>query len=418
MLLDEPHASLFRSILIEEVCNPHANPMITIHDIEDGLQKNQFSLHYQPKFSLVSGQVSGSEALIRWTRPDGSAPQPAEFISLAERSGLIKKISAFIVPILMRDIAALSSRNLTPVSFNVSARDFEDDLLARQILGAIHAAGIAPEALVVEITESVALACDDAVKRNMLLLRDAGLGLSMDDYGLGFSSVDTLSKWPFTSIKIDQGLVSRMLDSEKNAMIVRSAIRLGHELRIEVIAEGVETVEQYQFLLEAGCRSVQGYLISKPVSLAELITRQDDHRFGSSPAGLIHMAIMDHVQWRRHLARYALQRAILPVDSPDRQSHDYPILSYCDCGLGRWLYGDGAIFSEQEEFQHLEVSHKSLHAIGVDLVKRIQHGAGPPEVKALMERLQEASMHMLGSLTILENIELATAFRDRGIHSH
>jgi hypothetical protein len=176
-------------------------------------------------------------------------------------------------------------------------------------------------------------------------------------------------------------------------------------------------VEQYQFLLESGCRSVQGYLISRPVSLAELIARQVDHRFGSAPAGLIHMAIMDHVQWRRHLASYALQRAILPADSPDRQSHDYPTLSYCDCGLGRWLYGDGAILSEQEEFRHLEVSHKSLHAIGLDLVRRIQHGAGPPEVKALMERLQEASMRMLHSLTTLENIELATAFRDRDIES-
>jgi EAL domain-containing protein (putative c-di-GMP-specific phosphodiesterase class I) len=387
--------------------------MITIQDIEEGLERNQFCLYYQPKFSLVSGQIAGSEALIRWFRPDGAMPQPAEFIALAEGSSLIKKISAYILPILLRDIPALGAHNLTPVSFNVSARDFEDDVFASRVLDAIKIAGILAGALVVEITENQALACDESIKRNLLLLRDAGIGLSMDDYGLGYSSVDTLSKWPFSSIKIDQGLIGRMLDSEKNAMIVRSAIRLGHELGIEVIAEGVETVAQYQFLLEAGCKSVQGFLICKPLSLVELMVRTHDHGFAQVPVALIHMALVDHLQWRRHIVRYALQRANLPADSAVRQAPAYPTLSYSDCGLGRWLYSDGQKFSGLEEFRNLEVSHRAMHAVGVDLVSLIQAGAGPVEVGVCIRQLQDASMQMLAQLTLLENFELATAYQGK-----
>lgn len=263
----------------------------------------------------------------------------------------------------------------------------------------------------VELTENQALACDESIKSNLLLLRDAGIGLSMDDYGRGYSSVDTLSKWPFSSIKIDQGLIGRMLNSEKSAMIVRSAIRLGHELRIEVIAEGVETVEQYQFLLETGCKSVQGFLICKPLSLSELMAREHDHGFAQSPVGLIHMAILDHLQWRRQIVSYALQRANLPSDSAIRQAPGYPTLSYCDCSLGRWFYSDGQKFSGHEEFRDLEVSHRTLHAVGADLVKRIQAGAGPVEVDACVKRLQDASMQMLALLTLLENFEIATAHK-------
>ncbi len=385
--------------------------MITIQDIEEGLERNQFCLFYQPKFSLVSGQIAGSEALIRWLRPDGSMPPPAEFIGLAEGSPLIKKISAYILPILLRDIPALATRNLTPVSFNVSARDFEDDVFARRVLESITIAAIPAAALVVEITENQALKCDKSIKNNLFLLRDAGIGLSMDDYGLGYSSVDTLSKWPFSSIKIDQGLIGRMLSSEKNAMIVRSAIRLGHELRIEVIAEGVETVEQYQFLQEAGCKSIQGFLICKPLSLAELIAREHDHGFAQFPVGLIHMAILDHIQWRRHIVSYALQRVNLASDSAVRQAPDYPALSHYDCRLGQWFYGDGQKFSGHEEFRNLDVSHRTLHAVGADLVRLIQAGAGPVEVNACIRRLQDASMQMLGQLTLLENSELAAAYQ-------
>jgi EAL domain-containing protein (putative c-di-GMP-specific phosphodiesterase class I) len=167
------------------------------------------------------------------------------------------QISAHIVPSAIRDIPILATKNFTPVSFNVPARDFEDDILARSLLDALRISGVPPAALVVEIMENEALSCNRSIRKILLLLHKARLSLSMDDYGLGYSSVDTLSKWPLSSIKVDQGLVGRMLGSEKNARIVRSAIRLGHELRIDAIAEGVETPEQFQFLLDSGCRVVR-----------------------------------------------------------------------------------------------------------------------------------------------------------------
>jgi hypothetical protein len=159
------------------------------------------------------------------------------------------------------------------------------------------------------------------VLSNIRALSDAGVGLAMDDYGIGYSSMDTLSQWPFTTIKLDQGIVERMLDSSKNATIVRSSIRLAHELGLEVVAEGVETLPQHDFLVEAGCRIAQGYLLSRPLPLDEFKAFcAHPSRCRGLPVGLVHMAIVDHVQWRREMASYAIQRSGLPSDSPLRPS--------------------------------------------------------------------------------------------------
>ncbi len=385
--------------------------MITPQDIEAGLGARQFQLFYQPKFSMARGEVCGSEALVRWCPPDGAVIDPGAFLPVAHRAGLSPRMSAYIVDRLFEDMAVLGPTPFSPVSFNTVASDFEDDALCGQILDGVAAAGIAPELLEVEITEHHALSCSPRVFANIGRLREAGLGLVMDDYGLGYSSVDTLSKWPFTSIKLDQGLVQRMLDSEKNAGIVRSAIRMAHELDIGLVAEGVETAAQYHFLVEAGCMKMQGYLISRPLSLAALITHE---RFAPCPVtmavGLVQMAIVDHIQWRRKMVAYALRHAGESADSPLRAARDHPVLSCEKCQIGRWYRNEGTTLADSPVFAASDRAHQRLHAIGAEIVECIREGAGIEQVRPMLGLLQQTSLDLLGSLLVLEDHGPATIY--------
>lgn len=384
--------------------------MVSNRQIEQGLARGEFRLHYQPKYSVTRAAIAGSEALIRWERADGSITLPGEFIGVAERSSLISRISAHVVGLLVRDMAVLQRAGFTPVSFNLAARDLQDECLVRLILDSLAAHGIAPDQVEVEITENRALAADSTLLANIRVLRAAGVGLAIDDYGLGFSSPDTLSKWPFSSIKIDQGLIGRMLGSEKNASIVRSAIRVGHELGLDVVAEGVETIEQYRLLAEAGCSKVQGYLISKPLALEEVAGCTGCQ---SCPAGLavglVHLAMMDHILWRKRMVSYALRNAALAPDAPARaRDTDHPILSCRECLVGRWSASDGRAFSHLPQFADFDVTHCALHGIGAEIVAKIRAGAGCDEIDVLLGKLTQLSLKLLEALISFENDGLAS----------
>ncbi|MBZ2209566.1 EAL domain-containing protein [Massilia soli] len=385
--------------------------MITAQDIEAGLGARQFQLYYQPKFSMAHGEVCGSEALVRWCPPDGSVIEPGAFLPLTHSAGLSPRMSAYIVARLFEDMAVLGPTRFAPVSFNTVATDFEDDALSGQIFAGMAATGTAPASLEIEITEHHALSCSPRVLANIRRLREAGLGLVMDDYGLGYSSVDTLSKWPFTSIKLDQGLVQRMLNSDKNAGIVRSAIRMAHELDIGLVAEGVETAAQYHFLVEAGCMKMQGYLISRPLALAALIAHE---RFAPCPVsmavGLVQMAIVDHIQWRRKMVAYTLRHAGEPADSPQRAATDFPTLNCDKCQIGRWYRNEGATLAGSPTFALSERAHRRLHAIGAELVERMGQGADLEQVRPMLGSLQQTSLELLGSLLSLEDHGLATIY--------
>jgi EAL domain-containing protein (putative c-di-GMP-specific phosphodiesterase class I) len=390
--------------------------MITERTIRAGLNRNQFLFHYQPKVSLVTGVVTGAEALIRWKKPDGSMVHPYAFIPVAERSPLIKEITGHMFSRLVADLASLrnSVREVVPISFNASARDFEDTGLVRRITDTVEKQEIAPGVIEIEITETEALAGGEAMMRNMSTLREAGVAFTMDDYGTGYSTIDTLSKWPFTTIKLDQGLIGRMLESSKNATIVRSSIRLGHELDINVIAEGVETMEQCQFLLEAGCKIVQGYLISRPLPLEQFAAFHFENALSTEPPiGLVHMAIMDHVQWRSQMVRHILRCTQLPPKDPLRLGEGYPELSLNKCFLGRWYFGEGMAFADKESFHAIDVPHRELHKIGSKLVEQVHAGAELHEVAPLLHDLRECSRVLLGLLQALEEGVIAERYRPR-----
>jgi EAL domain-containing protein (putative c-di-GMP-specific phosphodiesterase class I) len=387
--------------------------MITAIEIDEGLRRKEFLFHYQPKVSLVTGRIVGAEALVRWERNDGSLLPPSQFIPVAERSERIKRITRQLFPMLIEDMVSRNfCRDLT-VSLNVSAQDFEDMELTQSILDAIMQDLVAPECFEIEITETQALLAGERVLRHISLLREAGVGVAMDDYGVGYSTIDSLSKWPFTSIKLDQGIVSRMLTSEKNATIVRSSIRLGYELHVHVVAEGVETEEQFRFLLESGCETMQGYFVSKPLPLDEFVAfQQGGSQCRSFPIGLVHMAIMDHVQWRRTIVSYALRLAALPPDSPLRLGDGYPELSPHKCNLGRWYFGPGQYFVAHALFASMEAPHQRLHDVGSRIVGQVQAGASQRDILPLLDELNQCSVLLVNILESLEDCGLADLYGD------
>lgn len=383
---------------------------VTESEIAEGLRNDEFILYYQPKSSLLTNRIVGAEALARWPRPDGSLVPPGVFIPVAERSTLIKDLTLQLLPKLIDDVTAKRMSEDLCVSFNVTARDLEDSILTKRILDAIvH--GLPSSAVELEITETQALQGGERMLANVQELAEAGVGLSMDDYGTGYSSMDTLSQWPFTSIKLDQGIVGRMLNSPKNATIVRSSIRLGHELGLNVIAEGVEAPEQHDFLVEAGCRVAQGYLVSRPLPLEEFeVFRHNIGTCRGMPIGLVHMAIVDHVQWRRQMVSFAIQRCALPPDSPVRQMAGFPPLSLTQCALGKWYIGEGRYFADNPMYQAIDDPHHALHEVGAKIVDGVRAGATLPDMVPLLYELKQVSTTLLRLLEDLEDAGLEALY--------
>lgn len=384
---------------------------VTASEVIQGLRNGEFILHYQPKASLISNRIVGAEALARWQRPDGVLLPPAAFIPLAERFGLINSLTLQLLPKLIQDLADKGLSRDICVSFNVTATDLEDTVLTERILANVAHGRLPPNSLELEITETQAMQAGHRVLRNVTALAEAGVGLAMDDYGVGYSSMDTLSQWPFTSIKLDQGIVGRMLNSSKNATIVCSSIRLGHELGLNVVAEGVEDSAQHDFLVEAGCQMAQGYLVSHPLPLEEFdVFRHSIRKCRGMPIGLVHMAIIDHVQWRRQMVSFAMQRSALPSDSPVRQMEGFPALCLTKCALGKWYIGDGRYFADSAMYKAIDAPHRSLHDVGRQIVGHIRTGADLHCIVPLLYELKQVSTTLIRLLEDLEDAGLQALY--------
>ncbi|MFH0933589.1 MAG: EAL domain-containing protein [Pseudomonadota bacterium] len=374
-------------------------------EILEGIRKDEFTFFYQPVVSLVTGNVVGAEVLIRWLKPDGTVLLPELFIPEAEKSELICTITRHMFPKLVQElIVLLDIDERLMVSFNASAKDFQDDFFTRMVLEQHAQAKLPERSLQVELTETVTLESGGSIHSNLMPLHEYGIPLAMDDFGIGYSSLDVLSKWPFTTIKLDKGIISRMLDSGKNSTIVESAVRMAHELNINVVAEGVESNDQYKHLLESGCTKVQGFWISKPMPLEGFISFvKQDMRWSGLPIGLIHMAIIDHVQWRKNLVSELTRLAMLPVDAHHRRCSNLPPLEVHECKLGRWYYGAGQVFRNHPSFCALDEPHRAFHEVGKKMSARVNGGAMLDELTPLLRELSDRSMQVMNCLQTLEN---------------
>jgi diguanylate cyclase (GGDEF)-like protein/PAS domain S-box-containing protein len=236
-----------------------------------GLDKGEFRLHYQPQVDR-NGRLTGAEALIRWLSADQGLISPAQFIPLAEESGLIVFIGQWVLDTACAQLKAWSrdthTRDLR-LSVNVSARQFHQPDFVNQVRQSLLASGADPARLKLELTESVVLDNVDTVVSRMRQLNALGVGFALDDFGIGYSSLSYLKRLPLDQVKIDQSFVRDIPGDPNDAAIVRAILAMSHSLGLDVIAEGVETEEQRDFLAQHNCQGYQGYLFSKPLPIEE-----------------------------------------------------------------------------------------------------------------------------------------------------
>jgi diguanylate cyclase (GGDEF)-like protein len=241
-------------------------------ELRRAIDGDELILHYQPKVDLAGG-IDGAEALLRWPHPERGLIPPAEFIPLAEHTGLIRRLTLWVLEAALRQSREWRRQGLdVALAVNLSAANLADPELPDDIADLLRRMDVPPDRLTLEITESTAMA-DPARAQDLLLrLRDLGVGLSIDDFGTGHSSLAYLSSLPVTELKIDRSFVTSIATDDSDAMIVRSTIDLGHNLGLRVVAEGVEDDHTLRWLSDHGCDLAQGYGLTRPLPAAELPT--------------------------------------------------------------------------------------------------------------------------------------------------
>jgi diguanylate cyclase (GGDEF)-like protein/PAS domain S-box-containing protein len=248
-----------------------AERMALEHELREGIAADQLELHYQPQVAAGRGVV-GAEALVRWNHPRRGLLAPALFIALAEETGLIQGLGDWVLAAACRQLAAWAGdpvlAGLT-LAVNVSAPQFLHGDFVAHVLQLLAQAGARPDRLKIELTESLLVQDADAVVAAMQALRSHGVRFSLDDFGTGYSSLTYLKRLPLDQLKIDQSFVRNLEHDANDAAIARSVAALAHSLGLAVIAEGVETAAQRDFLAGAGCTLYQGYYFSRPLPLAD-----------------------------------------------------------------------------------------------------------------------------------------------------
>jgi len=236
------------------------------------LERDQFSLHYQPKVDMASGQITGVEALLRWNHPELGLVSPGQFIPLAEETGLIVPIGRWVLEEACAQNMAWQRRGLRPVTMavNLSPRQFADPNLLHDVDEALAASGMSPVLLQLEVTESMVMRNVSRAIKVLDAIQSRGIRLAIDDFGTGYSSMSLMKQFPIDTIKIDRSFVRDLpVDSEDQA-IAQAIISMGKALGMTVIAEGVETVEQEAFLRSHACDEMQGFLFSKPLPAKQM----------------------------------------------------------------------------------------------------------------------------------------------------
>jgi len=245
-------------------------------DLRQALDLNQFVLYYQPEVDLSTRKIVGLEALIRWIHPERGLIPPMDFIPLAEESGLILPIGDWVLSQACGQIQKWCEEDISHVSLrvgvNLSARQFSRGGLADHVEALLVQAGISSRQLGLEMTESSLIPNVRIAMEVLGSLRRLGVSLLMDDFGTGYSSLNNLHSFPFDVLKIDRSFVSRMTDGDQPLQIVRTIIELARVMGMDVVAEGIETCQQYRLLREMRCRYGQGYLFSRPLT-AEAVTK-------------------------------------------------------------------------------------------------------------------------------------------------
>ena len=267
-------AELLRQTSVAPVDRPAARPgsVLTPEAIRDGIALGEFLVWLQPKVDAVTLRPIGVEALARWRLEDGSYVPPDVFIVMAERSGLIAELSGVLVAHALTDGARLHAAGFPlKIAINLSALWLDDLSLPDLMLQSVQAVGLTPSDIILEVTET-GVTKDVAVALDVLSrLRLKGFGLSIDDFGIGYSSFEQVGRIPFTEMKIDRSFVNRGVRDAAARAILESSMAMAQKLNLSTVAEGVETQGELDLMRDLGCGSIQGYLIAQPMPVGELV---------------------------------------------------------------------------------------------------------------------------------------------------
>jgi EAL domain-containing protein (putative c-di-GMP-specific phosphodiesterase class I) len=243
-------------------------------ELEEALAHDEFVLHYQPIVDLPSGRIVGVEALIRWQHPGRGLLGPAAFITRAETTGLIVPIGAWVLRRACEQLArwneVVPAAGPLRMSINLSARQFQYSGLVDDVRTVLSQTGIDPRQVVLEITESLLMQDTDATIVTLQRLRALGVQLAIDDFGTGYSSLAYLKRFPIEILKIDKSFVDGVADDPEDSMLAGAIVQLGRGLRLQTVAEGIETERQRAVLQELGCAYGQGYLFSRPIEPCQI----------------------------------------------------------------------------------------------------------------------------------------------------
>ena len=257
-------------------------------ELRNAVARDEFILHYQPQVDLRANRIFAVEALLRWRHPARGLISPLSFIPVAEETGLIVEIGNWVLREACRQNKAWQDAGLPPltVSVNVSARQFQDRRLVESVAEALRDTGLDPSRLELELTESLIMQDAKLAVATMRELQGLGVQISIDDFGVGYSSLSALKTFPIARLKIDKSFISGLPNDEHDKAVASAVISLGQKLRLRVIAEGVETPEQIAYLRENNCDEIQGFCFSKPIEageLAALLAKQGS--LAPAPAG-------------------------------------------------------------------------------------------------------------------------------------
>jgi diguanylate cyclase (GGDEF)-like protein len=255
--------------------NARAMERLTLENqLRKAIDREELQLYYQPKVSTGTGLISGAEALLRWNHPELGLVPPDRFIPLAEETGLILPIGEWVIREACRQNQAWQKAGQValPISVNVSGQQFRQQKLVPTILDALEAAGLDPQCLVVELTESMIMEKERENIAELHQLKEIGLKVSIDDFGTGYSCLSYLSQFPLDELKVDRSFVKDIVTGVDDAVIAAAIIAMAHSLGLRVVAEGVETEQQLAFLRSQNCGEWQGYLFSRPVPATEFAT--------------------------------------------------------------------------------------------------------------------------------------------------
>lgn len=280
----DPPRSVLDAEAVELNYAKSSNAVETIkitNDFDSALQSNEISLHYQPIINLQTSNVAGFEALMRWEHPERGPISPAVFIPVIEESGLIVQASQWALKESLNALKRIETRagfeDELFMSVNFSSRDFGSDDFVDSAYNIISTTDIKPEQLHIEITERLLIGQPDKAKETLEMCQKAGMSISIDDFGTGYSSLSYLHSFPIDTLKIDRSFVKDMTSNEQSMELIKSIIALGKNLKMKIIAEGVETKEEAEVLKLLGCDLAQGYYFCRPVPEDEVTSFANEH---------------------------------------------------------------------------------------------------------------------------------------------